>query len=554
MTSESRDESRPISSIREYLLEVSRIRRRLDGGQDGSDVLAFRGQRIHCWKLKSAAERRLKGSPTGPDGVTNADFIEYHEDLILACRRNRLDRRNGESLKDLELLADLQHHMAATCLIDFTRSALVALWFACEESGKDGKVFVVNTADEERFLEVTPSDIEKSISEILKFETRDTGDSSTEEPTSEHGAELIEDRPKFWRWTPASLNERIPAQHSLLVFGSLASGILEAKEITIDSGRKEEIREELKDVHDIYEETLFPDFPGFAYTQRHEARYGPSAAEYYRRGLKVLQRGERPLLAIQHFNNAIQLRPDDPRAYRFRGRAYERRREFDRALQDYSSAIERDPNVTMMYESRARVYETLREYDKAIQDYTTIIGRRPQSPRPYRFRGRVHERQGDLISAIRDYSTVIKLDPEDPRPYRWRGQAYELQGDLERAIKDYSSSIRLCPEFILVYELRAEAFVKQGEFGDAINDYSSAIEIEPKEGTFYARRAVARLCLEQWEQARSDFTIARNLGLDVAAFFQSEYGSPDEFSSSMNIQIPNHVLSLITPEDPPTKA
>ena len=37
---------------------------------------------------------------------------------------------SGE-LCDLELLADLQHHGVATCLIDFTQTPLTALWFAC---------------------------------------------------------------------------------------------------------------------------------------------------------------------------------------------------------------------------------------------------------------------------------------------------------------------------------------------------------------------------------------------------------------------------------------
>ena len=551
MTLENRDSSRSVRNIRDYLFEVSRIRRRLDGGQDGSDVLAFRGQRVYCWKLQSSAERRLKNSPSGPDGVINADFIEYHQDLILACRTNRFDRRDGTPLEDLEVLADLQHHMAATCLIDFTRSALVALWFACEESGKDGKVFVVNTADEERFLEVTRTDITgNSISKILTFRTRVNSDSQTEESAAQDGADLAEEGPKFWRWTPASLNQRIPAQHSFFVFGPLSSGMPETEEIIIESARKEEIREELKDVHDIYEATLFPDFAGFAYTHRHEALYGPSAAEHYRLGLKAQQRGERPQVAIEHFNNAIQLKSDDPRSYRFRGRAYERQREFDNAIKDYSKAIELNPKIAMMYELRARVHETLREFDKAIQDYTTIIDLRPESARPYRFRGRAYEMQGKLNCAISDYSTVIEMDPEDPRPYRWRGEVYVQQREFETAIGDYSTAIKLHPEFTAVYYRRGEAYLQQGEFETAIQDYSTAIELNSSGSRYYASRAVAQLCLERWTQAKSDFTVAGKLGLDVAAFFQREYGSVEDFASKMNIQIPKDIESLLTPEDP----
>ena len=155
------------------------------------------------------------------EDISDEAFIRYHEELILKCKRNRFDVRNGTQLDELELLADLQHHRAATCLIDFTRNALVALWFACEDSTKDGKVFIVDTADPMQFLEVAPKDIGgNAIAEILNFETRqgakDMGDAS-EKVDVEEGAGS---RPKFWRWAPSSLNERIPAQALPVYFRS----------------------------------------------------------------------------------------------------------------------------------------------------------------------------------------------------------------------------------------------------------------------------------------------------------------------------------------------
>ena len=556
----------------------------------------------------------MKNSPSGSGGLTDADFIDYHQDLILACRTNRFDRRDGTPLEDLEVLADLQHHMAATCLIDFTRSALVALWFACEESGEDGKVFVVNTADEERFLEVTPADIlGNSISKILKFETRETSDSQTEESATQDGTDLIEEGPKFWRWTPASLNERIPAQHSLFVFGPLSSGMPETEEIIIESLSKEEIREELKDVHDIYEATLFPDFAGFAYTHRHEALYGPSAAEYYRRGVKVQQRGERLEVAIEHFNIAIQLKPDDPRSYRARGNAYLRLRGVGNAIQDFSKLIELNPDDARAYRARGNAYLRLREVGSAISDFTQLTELNPDHASGYRLRGRAYEREGSLDKAKEDYSKAVEKDPEYGLAYILRGRVYEREGDLDRANKDYSKMIELDKDSPSGYRLRGGIYEKQGKLDEAKEDYSRTIELMPDsfrayflrgnihnmqvdvasavqdfnmglaldnltvEGilrqarkhfesdsfdiakTFldkaiestshtaenYGFRAVVQLCLEQWESARTDFSTAADLGLDVAAYFEKEFGTVTDFQIAVNIQLPADIVSVL---------
>ena len=419
-------EEQKIDSIEKYLKKISKVQ-----SQWSTPVLAFRGQGDEEWPLASSAERRLKASMgrTRPaadvlassaerrlkassgtqDKVSKGIFLEYHQNLLTRCKLKNYDQRGGKLLDELELLADLQHHGAATCLLDFTRNALVALWFACEkgESESDGKVFVVNTADQGAFLEITPADIaDKSISDILEFKTREA---DKEELPAQETPASFQDKQEFWHWSPAHLNERIPVQHSLFLFGPPPVEKLEREEIIVKSGSKKQIRQKLRALHDIHEESLFPDFAGFAYTQRHNAPYDlVSAEEYRRRGLEAGQRGEYKE-AIEFFTKAIELAPKSAPTYRRRGAAHASLDNYDQAIQDFTKAIELRPDFPIAYHQRGLVYVKLGKHGRAIQDFTRAIELDSNYANAYLNRGLAYLHLEKLDKAKSDLTTARKM-------------------------------------------------------------------------------------------------------------------------------------------------
>ena len=473
-------QERRVKNVAEYLEQVSRIKE-----QWPNSVLAFRGQENEGWRLESSAERRLKNS-INQDRVADWSFIEYHKNLLEKCKLKNYDKREGKPLDELELLANLRHYGAATCLIDFTLNALVALWFACEKTGSndsDGKVFVVNTADEKDFLKIAPLDIaNQPIENILKFKTRETNtDEDQVAKSPEPGtSEPSQDKPNFWYWTPAHLNERITAQHSLFLFGRpSASEQLPSEKIIIESESKDQIRQELKEIHDIHEESLFPDFVGFAYTQRHNALYYiPDAEEYFRRGVEAHQRGD-----------------------------------FDRAIQDYSKAIALKPDLAEAYNNRGNAYREKGDYDRAIQDYTKAIALKPDLAEAYYNRGVAYGAKGDYDRAIQDYTKAIALKPDDAKAYNNRGVAYGAKGDHDHAIQDYDKAIDLAPDDALAY----------------------------------TNRGVTWLFLREWDRARSDLTAAKERGVPIAEFFSSTFGNISNFEQKYHVQLPDDIKEMLTP-------
>jgi tetratricopeptide (TPR) repeat protein len=241
----------------------------------------FRGQNDDKYPVTSTAARRIKntlGEDKEVKGILKQSrFIEYHNDLIAKARDNgyNISPKNSKELYDLEILAQVQHFGGATCLVDFTKNFMIALWFATnykiESQGPNnpeqtnyqetnGKIYILDLDKESDLIGfITPKIIkEKSIEQILKIEI--TGEEYKTDPIH---------RQKFWIWKPERINNRIYSQDSIFVFGLSKFENKNADkplyyELPILAEHKKEIRQELSRYFDINAETIFSDLHGFS--------------------------------------------------------------------------------------------------------------------------------------------------------------------------------------------------------------------------------------------------------------------------------------------------
>lgn len=290
----------------------------------------FRGVRKESYRIEPSAYRRL---PDDEDR-TMEKLLKINKDLIDDARLQGHDLKDGRILSDLELLAELQHFGAATCLIDFTRSALSALWFACQASSTEqgnGKVFAVPAL----FKSITP--------ELIKDERID------------HFFER-DARRKYplYQWQPKLQNHRIVAQQSVFVFGGGDIGASASECVILESG-KPAILKSLERYAGITEASMFPDFDGFARLRAQDRPYSdPDVQDNMRRGDREFD-DERWLDAIdfyskviEHYETSPPTQPDEiarlAKAYGNRGFARNKVGDRERSSEDLSRAEEINPD------------------------------------------------------------------------------------------------------------------------------------------------------------------------------------------------------------------
>lgn len=199
--------------------------------------------------------------------LNNKDFPHRQQDYMWYIRNliTEAQRLYPKEVKDkeLDILADLQHMGAATCLLDFSRNFLVALWFATQDFDKNsnqetGYLFcydIVKDAILNDSIEITNKNsdflnrIEKALN-LTKKSVKYNGDSAY----------------KFLVWTPNNINTRIIRQDSVFLFGIEPFKLSEHNVLVIPIPYiwKKHIQMALKIFFGISAESLYADVAGFA--------------------------------------------------------------------------------------------------------------------------------------------------------------------------------------------------------------------------------------------------------------------------------------------------
>ena len=416
--------------------------------------------------ISATANYIFRGEPQCYDEVSSTLYRAFRDlvfdlgavDMEIA-QREVLDHARSftDRTDELEILSELQHYGGKTNLIDFTADYLIALFFASDGFPEsDGRLLLLERTDERNHY-------------IL--EARNPGN-------------------------------RILAQKSIFVCPP--SGTIEPDYTIIIPRRiKQPLQDYLRRLHGISTEKIYNDLMGFIrYHNLHDSFFGELTA-----GLLADTKEE----AIEHFGKAIALNPQSVKAYRSRGNAQRDNEDLegtkayvygargiahadswdlDRAIQDYNTALELDPNDASVYRNRGLAFIQKRVMDRARRDLDKAIELSPEYATAY------NDRAGtfgtDVDSAIRDYSKAIQIEPDNPIFYMNRGNAYSKRNEFDKAIRDFNRATEIDPHEALAYFGRAGVYNGMGEYDSAINDLDKAIELDPTFPFSYKNRARAR--------------------------------------------------------------
>jgi tetratricopeptide (TPR) repeat protein len=219
--------------------------------------------------------------------------------------------------------------------------------------------------------------------------------------------------------------------------------------------------------------------------------------------------------AIAAYSRVLTDHPELKTVYYARGKARQRKQEFDAALADFDKAIEvfqrneRKRLVAGIYSSQARIHIEKRNYKAAVAAYGRALEFNPGWIE-YRFeRGKLLlEKTKEPRQAISDFSEILKYRPNSVPIYLARAKGWEQLEDFPRMDADLTKAINLRPDYAQSYYQRAFAYKDRGQCKKAIADFAQVIRLREANllDRAFINSARCREAINDYHGAIADYT------------------------------------------------
>jgi len=183
--------------------------------------------------------------------------------------------------------------------------------------------------------------------------------------------------------------------------------------------------------------------------------------------------------AIQHFERALQLKPDSADAFNNLGGALSKQGKLDEAIQYYERALQLKPDDAEAHNNLGVALADQGKPNEAIQHYERALQLDPDYTEAHNNLGITLADEGKLDEAIQHYERVLKLKPDYPEAHNNLGIALANQGKSNEAIQHFERALQLKPDYVEAHYNLGVALADQGKWDEAIQHYERALQLKP---------------------------------------------------------------------------
>ena len=225
------------------------------------------------------------------------------------------------------------------------------------------------------------------------------------------------------------------------------------------------------------------DVTGAVYHFNQALQINPEDAKSINNLGKVLTSQGKPDAAIQDFHHALQLEPDDVKILNNLSVALADEGKVNDAVQDLERALQLKPEYAEAFYNLGNIYASRADYDDAAQNYQEALDINPDFAEARCNLGLTLAKHGKLDDAIEEYEQAIRLKPNYLDALNDLGGAYAARGDTNEAVECYRQAVQLKPDDPNTLNNLGVALARLGKLADAIRYFNRAVQLNPNDAS-----------------------------------------------------------------------
>jgi tetratricopeptide (TPR) repeat protein len=183
--------------------------------------------------------------------------------------------------------------------------------------------------------------------------------------------------------------------------------------------------------------------------------------------------------AIQHYQEALRLRPDYAEAHSNLGFALAGSGRTPEAVQHFQEALRLRPDFAEFHYNLGIVLAGSGRIPEAVQHFHEALRLRPDFAEAHNNLGNALAGSGRVPEAIEHYHEALRLRPDFAEAHYNLGNALADSGRIPEAVQHFQEALRLRPDFAEAHYNLGNALARSGRVPEAIEHYHEALRLKP---------------------------------------------------------------------------
>ena len=197
--------------------------------------------------------------------------------------------------------------------------------------------------------------------------------------------------------------------------------------------------------------------------------------------------------AMQHFHEALRLKPDDERAHTNLGFSLARQGRLEEAKTHYLKALQIKPNMAEAHYCLGLALGEEGKTEQAVFHLSEAIRIKPDYGEAFSNLGVLRAQQGRFEEAFSALSRAIEIDPDDAVAHFNLGFVLTRTGKPDEAIKHFSKAVAVKPDYAEAHTHLGATLAQQGQVQAAVGHFSQVVRLTPD-----SPEAHMNLCQAYW--------------------------------------------------------